>query len=149
MKPQVSYQVGQILAGRYLVHKASAGDLTETYLCFDRVSSVPRTLVTFQAPYWLEPPAAREPSTRAGAPTTLSAALSAALTSAADLWRALPEHPNLVRCYGVVEVDGRPCSSSNPSPRRRSGRLGCATGCPARSIRSRRSTSPLTLPVRW
>ena len=124
MKPQISYQVGQILAGHYLVHKASAGDLTETYLCFDRVSSVPRTLMTYQAPYWPEPPIAVAAATRAAA-TPRAAALSAALASAAEPWRALPDHPNLIRCYGLVEVDGRPMLELEPNaaPPQRPARL--------------------------
>ena len=96
MKPQISYAVNQILAARYLVHKASAGDLIETYLCFDRALSAPRTLVTFQTPFWQD------------------ASLASALALAAEPWRALPEHPNLVHCYGLVQIDGRPLLELEP-----------------------------------
>jgi len=98
VKPQLRYQVGQCLAARYLVHKASAGDLTETYLCFDRALFVPRTLITFQAPYWQD------------------AGLADELALAAEPWRVLPEHPNLVRCYGLVQIDGRPMLELEPNP---------------------------------
>ena len=86
----LEYKEGDRIAGRYLVHRALAGGMGEVYLCTDQQTQARYALKTFQAPHLA----------RAG--------LREAFEAEAAVWVALESHVNLVRCFFMDTLAGRP-----------------------------------------
>lgn len=90
MQLQPSFQPGDKIGGRYLVHQALMGGMGEVYLCLDLETIRPFALKTFQARY-RNNQKFRDNFSRE------------VLT-----WIALEKHPNIVRCYLMDILDDLP-----------------------------------------
>jgi tetratricopeptide (TPR) repeat protein len=90
MQVQTRYHAGDMIGGRYQVHRALSGGMGEVYLCLDLEHKLPFALKTFQARY-LTSARAREYFEREAA-----------------TWVALEKHPNVVRCFYMNKVDNIP-----------------------------------------
>lgn len=88
--PQLAHQDGDLIAGRYLVHHALAGGMGEVYLCTDQQTQARYALKTFRAPHWRH------------------AGLGDAFEAEAGVWVALETHVNVVRCFFMDSLEGRP-----------------------------------------
>jgi serine/threonine-protein kinase len=88
--PALEYKEGDRIAGRYLVHRAQAGGMGEVYLCTDQETQTRYALKTFQAPHLA----------RAG--------LREAFEEEVAVWVALESHVNVVRCFFMDTLAGRP-----------------------------------------
>jgi serine/threonine protein kinase len=87
---EISYRQGEKIGGRYRVVKPIFGGSTEVFLCTDLATDRPYALKTFQRN--LKNP--KENYER--------------LCREAEIWLALEEHPNIVRCHWIEELDERP-----------------------------------------
>ena len=89
-KHEPRYCKGDEIGGRYLVHEALAGGMSEIYLCLDLQTNYPFALKTFQ-PQYLTNPTVRTYFARE-----------------AGTWVAREKHPNVVRCFHMETVDNIP-----------------------------------------
>jgi len=87
---EISYQQGEEIGGRYRVVKPIFGGSTEVFLCIDLATDKPYALKTFQR----DLKNSKENYER--------------LCREAEIWLALEEHPNIVRCHWIEELDERP-----------------------------------------
>lgn len=89
-KHKPSYDIGEKIGGRYLIHDALMGNMGEVFLCLDIERNYPFALKTFQKKY-LDNPGLKESFLREVA-----------------IWIALEKHPNIVRCFYMDTIDDRP-----------------------------------------
>ena len=87
---QPRYQPGDRIGGRYLVHQALMGGMSEVYLCLDLQMTQPCALKTFQARY------------------LTSQKLREAFNTEVATWIALEKHLNIVRCFYLETLDSQP-----------------------------------------
>lgn len=88
--PSPRYRKGDTIGGRYLVHQALQGGMSEVYLCLDLQDKVPRALKTFQQRYHVEPQS------------------RALFNGEVSTWVALEKHPNIVQCFWMETLDNLP-----------------------------------------
>jgi tetratricopeptide (TPR) repeat protein len=91
MNPQLRYQPGDKIGGRYQVHQALMGGMGEVYLCLDLETIQPFALKTFQQRY-----------------QTNAQRLRRAFEKEVSTWVALEKHPNIVRCFYMKPLDNQP-----------------------------------------
>jgi serine/threonine protein kinase len=87
---EISYRQGEKIGGRYQVVKSIFGGSTEVFLCKDLATGKPYALKTFQRNL------------------KKSGDDHDRLCREAEIWLALEEHPNIVRCHWIEELDERP-----------------------------------------
>lgn len=90
MIPQIRYQPGDKLGGRYLVHQVLLGGMGEVYLCFDLVGGVAKAAKTFQDRFFH------------------SNEVRDRFAKEALTWARLGKHPNIVEVYEIEQMDGKP-----------------------------------------
>jgi len=91
MKLQPRYQPGAKIGGRYQVHQALMGGMSEVYLCLDLETIQPFALKTFQQRFLGNPQQLRK-----------------AFEKEVSAWVALEKHPNIVRCFYMDTLDNQP-----------------------------------------
>lgn len=89
-KPDPTYQPGDNIGGRFRVHQALMGSMGEVYLCLDTERNYPLALKTFQSRF------------------LTNRKLRNAFYTEVATWIALEKHPNIVRCFYMDTVEGRP-----------------------------------------
>lgn len=91
MQYQPRYRPGEKIGGRYLVHKGLLGGMGEVYLCLDLERNRPFALKTFQTRYikdrWKD---------------------EQVFNQEIQIWISLEKHPNIVHCFSMDVLDGRP-----------------------------------------
>ncbi|HJS28576.1 MAG TPA: tetratricopeptide repeat protein [Anaerolineales bacterium] len=90
MKPEPRYQPGDKIGGRYQVHQSLMGSMGEVYLCLDLEQNYPLALKTFQFRFLKRQK------------------VQDAFYTEVATWVALEKHPNIVRCFYMDNIDGRP-----------------------------------------
>ena len=88
------YAAGELIGGRYRVHRMATGGVGEVYFCFDEIAGAPLALKTLQARFL-------QPSSR-------NDWLRARLEAEAAIWASLDRHPNVVRCYYLTSIGNAP-----------------------------------------
>ena len=88
------YAVGELIGGRYRVHRIATGGIGEVYFCFDEVAGAALALKTLQARFL-------QPSSR-------NDRLRARLEAEAAIWASLDRHPNIVRCFYLTSIGNAP-----------------------------------------
>ncbi|HXD30630.1 MAG TPA: tetratricopeptide repeat protein [Pyrinomonadaceae bacterium] len=88
--PQLRYQAGDKIGGRYFVYKALVGGMGEVYLCLDVEAEMPFALKTFR-----------------GSAST-NQRLVEAFEAEVSAWIALEKHHNIVRCHTMEFIDRQP-----------------------------------------
>ncbi len=93
MQPEFRYKPGEILNGKYLVHDARMGGMSEVYLCLDLRNEQPYALKTLKQAY----------TSGLGI-----AGLGTLFRNELTTWLALEKHPNIVRCFELEFLDDLP-----------------------------------------
>lgn len=89
-RPQPRYRKGDKIGGRYFVGDVKFGGMSEIYLCLDLEHDIPYALKTFHQRF-------------ATNPEFLDIFEQEVAT-----WMALENHPNIVRCYWMDNLDDQP-----------------------------------------
>lgn len=84
------YGPASLIAGRYLVYDVRMGGMGEVYLCVDENTEYPVALKTLRQPF-----------------LTVYQTRKRFEEEVAN-WIALGDHPNIVRCYHLNEIDNQP-----------------------------------------
>lgn len=84
------YQKGATIGGRYLVHQALQGGMSEVYLCLDLQENTPLALKTFQEAFLADQ------------------RVRSRFRAECRAWIALGRHPNIVYCASMQLIDNLP-----------------------------------------
>lgn len=90
MTVELRYKQGDQIGGKYIVHSALAGGMSEVYLCLEKNNNRPFALKTLQAKYFN------------------NSRFLESFKLEAGIWSSLGKHPNIVRCHYLDELDNIP-----------------------------------------
>jgi tetratricopeptide (TPR) repeat protein len=85
---------GELIGGRYRVHRTVTGGIGEVYFCFDERADAPVALKTLQERFL-------QPSSR-------NDRLRRRLEAETAIWASLDKHPNVVRCFYLTSIANAP-----------------------------------------
>ena len=88
------FAVGDLIGGRYRVHRIASGGIGEVYFCFDEIANAAVALKTLQERFL-------QPSER-------NSRLRERLEAEAAIWVSLDRHPNVVRCFYLTTIGNAP-----------------------------------------
>jgi tetratricopeptide (TPR) repeat protein len=90
MPSDTRYRKGDTIGGQFLVHQALQGGMGEVYLCLTLQDVTPCALKTFQQKYHFDPQS------------------RALFNEEVSTWVALDQHPHIVRCFFLQDLDNQP-----------------------------------------
>ena len=93
-RTQFRFAPGELIGGRYRVQRTDVGGIGEVYFCFDETAKAPLVLKTLRGRFL-------QPSVR-------NDRLRARLQGEAAIWASVGNHPNVVRCFYLTQIDGAP-----------------------------------------
>lgn len=89
-----SFATGDLIGGRYRVHRSVEGGIGEVCFCFDERAHAAVALKTLQRRFLL--------------PSARNDRLRARMEAEAAIWASLDRHPNVVRCFYLTSIDDAP-----------------------------------------